>query len=199
MPLYLQIFAKPELFGVLWFHNSLHRIPQSENPKRIETPEAYAPYNQGVRHQRRLISCAASVFASVLAALPAVTQAGQAQTLTTLYNFCAQADCADGQNPSGTLLQTPDGSIYGTAAAGGIGYQVAADSAGYGLIFKISPAGALTVLHSFNGTDGATPATGVIASGGNLYGTFDGFAPEAPNSLGSEIPGGIFQLTPSGL
>jgi uncharacterized repeat protein (TIGR03803 family) len=152
-----------------------------------------------VRQLRRLIASAASILASILAALPAVTQADQAQTLTTLYNFCAQANCADGQNPSGILLETPEGNFYGTASGGGIGYKVAADSAGYGLIFEISPAGTLNVLHSFNGTDGATPATGVIASGGNLYGTFDGFAPEAPNSLGSEIPGGIFQLTPSGL
>jgi uncharacterized protein (TIGR03437 family) len=138
----------------------------------------------------------ASVLASILTALPAVTQADQAQTLTTLYNFCAQANCADGQNPSGILLETPDGSFYGTASGGGIGYRVAEDSAGYGLIFKISPAGALTVVHVFNGTDGATPATGVIASGGNLYGTFNGFAPEA--NIGASIPGGIFELTPSG-
>jgi uncharacterized protein (TIGR03437 family) len=96
------------------------------------------------------------------------------------------------------LLETPEGNFYGTAATGGIGYKVAADSSGYGLIFEISPAGTLTVLHSFNGTDGAMPATGVIASGGNLYGTFDGFAPESFNSPGGSIPGGIFQLTPSG-
>ena len=139
---------------------------------------------------------AVSSLAWLLPSFLAVAAGTNAQTLTTLYSFCAQANCADGQNPSGILLETPGGGFYGTASAGGIGYKVAADSAGYGLIFEISPAGALTVLHSFNGTDGATPATGVIASGGNLYGTFDGFAPEAYS--GSAIPGGIFQLTPSG-
>src|SRR6185312_16069945 len=34
-------------------------------------------------------------------------------THTTLYQFCAQANCADGENPRGPLLFGPGGKIYG--------------------------------------------------------------------------------------
>jgi uncharacterized repeat protein (TIGR03803 family) len=40
-------------------------------------------------------------------------------TLTTLYSFCSQANCADGYGPYGALVQGKDGSIYGTTNYGG--------------------------------------------------------------------------------
>ncbi len=45
-----------------------------------------------------------------------ITPAG---VLTTLYNFCSLAECADGHNPSG-LVQGTDGNFYGTTALGGV-------------------------------------------------------------------------------
>lgn len=144
---------------------------------------------------RMRISYIVMVLAGFLLAGAAV---GQAQTFTTLYSFCSQAKCADGQNPSGVLLLAGDGSFYGTATAGGAGFGSSADSAGYGVVFKITPAGALTVVHDFSGTDGATPATGLIAGAdGNFYGTDNGFSPNY-GSTGLEIAGGIFKMTPSG-
>ena len=71
--------------------------------------------------------------------------------LTTLYSFCAQAGCTDGENPGG-LVQATDGSFYGTTDAGGV-YN-------YGTLFKVTPGGTLTTLHSFDGTDGAYPRAG---------------------------------------
>src|ERR1700686_4818954 len=68
-------------------------------------------------------------------------------TLTTLYNFCSQSGCADGQEPGGALVQGTDGNLYGTTGAGGnsaCGY-----SGGCGTIFKITTTGTLTTLHSF--------------------------------------------------
>jgi len=153
----------------------------------------YAVY-LAVKQQRRYILLAVAM----LPALLAVTPAAQGQTLTTLYSFCAQANCADGQNPSGVLLQGADGSLYGTATGGGIGYGTTAETAGYGTIFKVTPAGAFTVVHAFNGTDGVSPATGLImGADGNFYGTDNGWAPN-PFPEGTSIPGGMFRMTPSG-
>jgi uncharacterized repeat protein (TIGR03803 family) len=40
--------------------------------------------------------------------------------LTTLYNFCSQVDCTDGELPTAPLLQASDGAFYGTTAIGGV-------------------------------------------------------------------------------
>jgi uncharacterized repeat protein (TIGR03803 family) len=90
-----------------------------------------------------------------------VTTAGK---LTTIYNFCSQASCTDGSNPQGGLLRATNGSFYGVTNQGG--------AYGYGTVFKITAAGKLTTLHSFNQTDGAYPQAGLIqATNGNFYGT----------------------------
>jgi len=84
--------------------------------------------------------------------------------LTTLYSFCAKGDCADGFSPYAGLIQAADGNLYGTTFESGAEY--------YGTVFKITPSGTLTTLHSFDGTDGAYPNGGLVqATNGNLYGT----------------------------
>jgi uncharacterized repeat protein (TIGR03803 family) len=87
-------------------------------------------------------------------------------TETVLYTF---QGANDGEYPSGNLLPDQMGNFYSTASAGG--------STGYGTVFKLSPAGALTVLHTFaGGTDGDGPYfVGLIKdtayTKGYLYGT----------------------------
>ena len=62
-------------------------------------------------------------------------------TLTTLYSFCSQSNCADGADPYAGLVQGTDGNFYGTTYSGG--------SLRHGTVFKITPSGTLTTLHSF--------------------------------------------------
>jgi uncharacterized repeat protein (TIGR03803 family) len=90
--------------------------------------------------------------------------------LTTLYNFCSESGCADGDQPSAGLVQGTDGNFYGTTYAGGTGACY-----GYpcGTIFSITPSGVLTTLHSFDYyTDGGYPAAGLVqGTDGGFYGT----------------------------
>jgi uncharacterized repeat protein (TIGR03803 family) len=84
--------------------------------------------------------------------------------LTTLYSFCAQANCADGSYPIAGLVQGNDGNFYGSTYSGGA-------NGNYGTIFKITPTGRLTTLHSFSGIDGSFPSGNLIqATDGNIYG-----------------------------
>lgn len=83
--------------------------------------------------------------------------------LTTLHNFCTEANCPDGQLPT-ALLQATDGNFYGTTLTGGAG-------CGPGTLFRMTPSGKFTTLHNFCGSDGGEPVGLMQAADGNLYGT----------------------------
>src|ERR1017187_3111968 len=114
-------------------------------------------------------------------------------TLTTLYSFCSQSGCTDGQYPYAGLNQAANGDFYGTTVCGGA--NAGTFCAGAGTVFKITPSGALTTLYSFCSqsgcTDGYGPAGLVQATNGDLYGT-TGYG--GTNSKG----GTVFKITPSG-
>jgi uncharacterized repeat protein (TIGR03803 family) len=104
--------------------------------------------------------------------------------LTTLYSFCSQTNCTDGSYPQGTLSQSANGNLYGTARYGGAN--------GDGTVFVITLKGTLTTLHSFNGTDGSGPVAGVfLASDGDFYGT-------ASNDGKNGNFGTIYRMSPAG-
>jgi uncharacterized repeat protein (TIGR03803 family) len=113
---------------------------------------------------------------------------------TVLYSFCARTDCTDGAQPTAGLVLDQKGNLYGTTEFNG--------AYGYGVVFKLTPEGKETVLHSFCAqgypcTDGANPYAALLFDQrGNLYGTtqFGGFS-----SSGSCYPYGCgvaFKLTP---
>jgi uncharacterized repeat protein (TIGR03803 family) len=89
-------------------------------------------------------------------------------TLTTFYNFCSVLYCDDGSAPNGGLIQAPNGNFYGTTTTGGASQP---NQIGDGVVYEISPAGKLTTLHSFDGTDGYFPIASLVQYGGSLYGT----------------------------
>jgi uncharacterized repeat protein (TIGR03803 family) len=130
--------------------------------------------------KRRLGKIAAALFVLVLA----TGAATQAQTFTTLHSF----DNTDGAVPD-ALVQATDENFYGTTGVGG------ANNAG--TVFKITPSGTLTTLHSFCSlsgcADGANPFGLVQATDGNFYGTTVG-----ANSLCLGGCGTVFKITSSG-
>jgi len=87
-------------------------------------------------------------------------------TLTTLHNFCSQANCADGVEPNG-IIQATNGNFHGVTFAGG-------GSTSRGTIFKMTMTGTFTTLYTIcaqGGSvcpDGAYPAVLFQAADGNL-------------------------------
>ena len=83
-------------------------------------------------------------------------------TLTSLASFNYTNN---GSLPYDGLVPTPDGNFLGTTYEGG--------AYGFGTVFEVTPAGALTTVYSFTGgSDGSHPAAGlIIDSGGNFCGT----------------------------
>jgi uncharacterized repeat protein (TIGR03803 family) len=95
-------------------------------------------------------------------------------TYTLLYSFPSLgafnsngiATNTTGANPRAGLLLGADGNYYGTAYQGGAN--------GYGTVFRMTPAGAVTVMHAFTGPSfgGAFPLGRVTQdAAGNFYGT----------------------------
>ena len=99
--------------------------------------------------------------------------------LTTLHSF----NYTDGAEPDAGLVQASNKDLYGTTSYGGANID-------YGTVFKITTAGKLTTLHSFDGLNGGSPYASMIqATDGNLYGT----ALFGPNGVGL-----VFKMTTAG-
>lgn len=93
-----------------------------------------------------------------------------------LYSFCSQQNCTDGAGAGGGLIAV-NGLLYGTT--GGGGSSTKCNGGGCGTVFSMdSGTGAETVLYSFcpkgGCNDGASPAGGLLAVNGILYGATEG-------------------------
>jgi uncharacterized repeat protein (TIGR03803 family) len=108
-------------------------------------------------------------------------------TLTGKFTVVHQFNNTDGAYPFAGLVLGSDGNFYGQTDLGG-----ASAYGAYGTVFKMTPAGEVTTLHSFEETDGDNPVANLVeGTDGNFYGTA---------SYGGTHPnfGTIFQITPSG-
>jgi uncharacterized repeat protein (TIGR03803 family) len=94
-----------------------------------------------------------------------------AQTFTVLKTFNPNTN-VEGLHARGTLVQGPDGTLYGVASDGGAGAA--------GVVFKIQTNATVSILlKSFplvdvttgTNSDGANPQTGLLLSGSTLFGT----------------------------
>jgi uncharacterized repeat protein (TIGR03803 family) len=119
-----------------------------------------------------------------------ISASGAEQVLYSFQGYPGGAATIDGSEPASCLVQGSDGNFYGTTPDGGAFQQ--------GTVFKVTPAGVETVLHSFSGLsgtdtiDGSEPQAGlVVGSDGNFYGT------TANGGAGNE--GAVFKITPAGV
>ncbi len=111
--------------------------------------------------------------------------------LTVLYGFRGSPD---GLGPNG-VVENIDGNLYGTTAQGGTG----GCAGGCGTIYRLDKAGHESVVHSFDGPNGAYPSATLIHDRqGNLYGTTVGGGLDASNKLCPAGCGTVFMLGPSG-
>jgi uncharacterized repeat protein (TIGR03803 family) len=102
---------------------------------------------------------------------------------TIVHSF----DGSDGAGPLAALIQANDGNFYGTTS--GVGSRGVCSGTDCGTIFKMTPGGTLTTLHSFDKTDGMNPTAALVqGTDGNIYGTTNGF-------VGQHLYGTVFKLS----
>ena len=101
----------------------------------------------------------------ILAFCVASVMASPAQTFSSLASF----DYTNGAIPLG-LVQGIDGNLYGPTDKGGTG-TVNGCNKSCGSIFKMTPAGALSTVINFDGTNGNGPTAVLQATNGTFYGT----------------------------
>jgi uncharacterized repeat protein (TIGR03803 family) len=94
----------------------------------------------------------------------------------------------DGSHPLGGVIADQSFNLYGATSGGGTN--------GLGVVFKLAPTGAETILHTFQGiccgSDGSFPYTSlVVGKQGNMFGT----TMKGGNS--SDL-GTVFRITPAG-
>ncbi|MGO8837239.1 MAG: choice-of-anchor tandem repeat GloVer-containing protein [Limisphaerales bacterium] len=106
-----------------------------------------------------------------------MTPAGMVNTLVSFAG-------TNGYYPAAGLVQGADGNFYGTTYYGGT-------NGGYGTVYKVTPGGVITPLHSFNDSDGYMAEGLIQAADGNLYGT--------TYAGGTYNLGTIFKVTTNGV
>jgi len=152
--------------GFSWNETILHQfkgIPDGDTPDSILTMA-----NSGLLFGTTQLGGARNM-GSVFAVIPPTVPEDPANPARerVLYSFGSTA--TDGANPNTGLLPGSNG-LYGVTFEGGANLR--------GTVFHLAPAANLadpwieTILHNFNGTDGAFPSSELVMdSKGNLYGT----------------------------
>jgi uncharacterized repeat protein (TIGR03803 family) len=98
-----------------------------------------------------------TVYLSIFWLAAACAATANAQSFSLLHSFVFPAE-----SPNAPLVQGPDGTLYGTASAGGTG--------GYGTVFKVRPDGTgFTNLYNFQNDGVIHSATVTNSPHGSLF------------------------------
>lgn len=121
-------------------------------------------------------------------------------TYTFVFGFPADKKglFPEGRGPESPVVVDKSGNIYGTTEFGGSYAKGTCAMFGCGVVFKVTKAGVLKVLHRFGGgKDGYEPLQGLVLKGNTLYGTtyVGGTQYCGPGSLGC---GTLFKIGISG-
>lgn len=141
-------------------YSMIYQLETTGHLKVLYRTNGYGPTN--------LKSCLArdaegSLYGTASDGLGAVFKLDTAGKFKVLYSFPGGVSNLGAYGPNGGVILDPSGNVYGATAYGGVG----------GMLYRVSSAGAETMLYSFKGAaGGTTPFAGVTRdSAGNLYGT----------------------------
>lgn len=141
--------------------------------------------------QTRSIATALALASLLVASSPGTASA---QSFSVLHSFSGN----DGRNPAARLMQASDGNFYGTTSSGGLAADCP-DQAGCGVIFMMTPGGAVSTLHVMTAAEGAQPSRLVQASDGNFYGVASRYGIGPPTGCGfTNACGTFFRVDPDG-
>jgi uncharacterized repeat protein (TIGR03803 family) len=150
------VFASIDNFGI----DGNGWVPQVNGPNIYFPPPGYGPNSLA-------LDAAGSIYGLAYGGLTGGPNNGlvfKADTtpwhVSTIYTFKG-AD--DGAQPSGPFAVDSAGNVFGTASGG---------KSGHGVVFKVTPEGVESVLHTF--TDDSNPLGLVMDGSGNLYGVRQG-------------------------
>jgi uncharacterized repeat protein (TIGR03803 family) len=118
--------------------------------------------------------------------LGAILRMASDGTVTVLHSFAGGS--SDGTRCQGGVIQASDGNFYGTTVSGG--------ASGGGTIFRITPSGTASVLHSFTTSSEGGFSTSAVVQGsdGNLYGTTRSGGPAGGGTAFRITTGGVFTV-----
>jgi uncharacterized repeat protein (TIGR03803 family) len=122
---------------------------------------SFVSVSEGANPEGNLIQATDGNFYGMTTNSPRAFKITPSGTFTVLHTFVSGTD---GYTPVGSFVQGTDGNFYATTSTSG--------TYGAGTIFKMTPAGTITVLKHLNGTtDGKYPKGNLLqAPDGNFYG-----------------------------
>lgn len=136
----------------------------------------------GLRHASVCV-CKLIALAALAVAFTAIRLAA-GSTLTIIHAF--GANTSEGYEPPVGVVQGPDGNFYGLTDGGG----TVQSGTSYGVVYQMTPTGAITVLHSFPESDGdGFKGPLIFGNDGFLYGT---------NIYGGTDGGTVFKISTAG-